>query len=161
MNVLDWLLGRNKEAKPQAEIARPVQQERPRQPEASMEPEIRPGARMMPGHAVRMNEAHERKPEPEPKPEPAPERTEVATKMGYTVTPQRAPSPGGGVAYVNPLAQQPRRSVADEMLAEARAERARQEAAKTPEQKLDDELRRLEQPDYSRERLRWDDDQSR
>ncbi len=113
---------------------------------------------MMPQEADRMRDGHERQPELEHKPE----QTQEATRMANTLTPQRGPSMGGpGVGFVNSLAQQPRQSVADEMLAEARAELAEKEALKTPEQKLDDELQRLERPDYGLERARWDNDRSR
>lgn len=152
VTILDWILGRNKErarqeAEAKADITRqadreadqehvrPSGQERAsRQPEPANKPERRPGERMMPHEAERLREAHNRKPEPER----VKEQEQEATRMAYTRTAQPPPSLGGaGKSFVNPRAQQPRRSIADEMLAEARAELAKEEAAMTPQQKLD------------------------
>ncbi len=88
-----------------------------------------------------MQQAHEREPEPAQKAEQAKE----ATRMANTITPQPGPSMGGpGVPYVNPRVQQPRRSISDELLAEARAEVAKEKAAMTPEQRRERDDRQKE-----------------
>ena len=148
MTILDWILGRDterarREAEAKAEMAREGPQEAaqehvqipPKQPAPAPKPEIRPAVRMMPHEADLMRQAHERKPEPAQK---KPEQAQEASRMANTVTPQPPPSLGGpGIPFVNPRVQQPRRSVSDELLAEARAEVAKEKAAMTPDQKLE------------------------
>ena len=159
MTILGWILGRDKErarqeAEAKVEMTRPVPQEADQEhvrlsgrervskpPEPAKEPERRPGERLMPHEAERMRDAHERKPEPESAKEQAHEQE--ATRMAYTRTEQPPPSLGGaGTPFVNPRVQQPRQSVADEMLAEARAKLAKEEAAMTPQQKLERDQQR-------------------
>ena len=127
-----------------------------------MKPEKRSAVGMMPHEADRIRDAYDRQSEPKPEPEPKPAQTQEATRIANMLTPQPAPSLGGpGVNFVNPRAQPPRQFVAADMLAEAHAELAKEEALKTLEQKLDEELQRLERPDYGLRRARWNNDQIR
>lgn len=125
----------------------------PKQPEAIQraENEPRPAERAWPSHAEQMRHAHDHPPEPK-----QPEQESEATRMEYTRTAQAAPSMGGaGVRFTNSRVQQPAKDFADELLEQAREVIAREEAAMTPEQRIERDLQRdLDFLERGRERTR-------
>ena len=134
----------------EAGLERSARDAAPKQPEAIQraENEPRPGERAWPDHAERLRAMHDNPPTTQ-----KPEQEREASRMEYTRTAQPAPSMGGtGVKFTNSRVKQPARDFADEVLEQAREILAAEDAAMTPEQRMDRDQRQAQDREQARER---------